>query len=50
MICLPMPDAQIPWIWSYWPLEMKSLVTWVAVAGSHLVNTPSAFGTTSMFG
>src|SRR6266566_593368 len=45
-ICLPMPDAQIPWILSYWPLERKSLANVVAVAGSHLVKTPSAVGTT----
>src|SRR5450759_3029169 len=49
-ICAPMPDAQMPWILSYWPLWMKSLASWVVFAGSQPVNTPSAFGTTLMFG
>ena len=49
-ICLPMPEAQIPWILSYWPLAMKSLASWVAVAGSQPVATPSGLGTTLMFG
>ena len=49
-ICVPMPDAQMPWILSYSPLAMKSLVSWVAVVGSQPVNTPSAFGTTLMSG
>ncbi len=49
-ICLPMPDAQMPLILSYWPLAMKSLVSFVAVPGSQPVNTPSLFGTILMFG
>ncbi len=49
-ICESMPDVQMPWILSYWPLAMKSLISWVAVAGSQPVATPSAFGTTLMFG
>ena len=49
-ICFPMPDAQMPWILSYWPLEMKSLASWVVFAGSQPVNTPSAVGTILMLG
>jgi hypothetical protein len=45
-----MPEAQMPWIWSYWPLEMKSWVSLVAVAGSQPVATPSGLGRTLMFG
>ena len=45
-----MPDVQMPWILSYSPLAMKSLISWVVVVESHLVKTPSAVGTTLMFG
>ena len=48
--CESMPDVQMPWIVSYWPLAMKSLISWVAVAGSQPVATPSSFGTTLMSG
>ena len=48
--CESMPDVQMPWMLSYWPLAMKSLISCVVVAGSHPVATPSSFGTTLMFG
>ena len=45
-----MPDVQMPSTSSYAPLAMKSLASWVAVAGSQPVATPSSFGRTLMSG
>src|SRR6185369_3507962 len=45
-----MPEVQMPWIPSYWPLAMKLSMSCVGVVGSQPVATPSLFGTTLMFG
>ena len=45
-----MPDVQMPWTSSYWPLLMKSLIRVVVLAGSQPVATPSLLGSSSISG
>ena len=45
-----MPDVQMPWVSSYWPLAIQLFISSVALAESHCVCSPSIVGRTLMSG